>query len=126
MAHSIAIFSAENYVKVSDFWALKSLVHEFGHAHHLGQWKEDHVDIYHAWKRAKKAGLYQQVREEDRKTHNPNYAAQNHLEYFAELTAMYFVGCNYFPKDRAALKKYDPEGYQLIQELWGITANSVP
>ena len=64
------------------------------------------------------------MREEDKGTHNPNYAAQNHLEYFAELTAMYFVGANYFPRDRAGLKAYDPAGYALVETLWGL--NDVP
>ena len=71
-----------------------------------------------------KAGLYQVVREKDEDTHLPNYAAQNHLEYFAELTAMYFAGANYFPYDRAGLKEYDPAGYALVQKLWSIADDS--
>jgi hypothetical protein len=120
MASSIVIFNAANYLKLSEAWALKSLVHEFGHAQHLEHWPEDRADIFDTWQAAKKAGLYQTVREEDKGTHNPNYAAQNHLEYLAELTAMYFVGANYFPKDRAGLKAYDPAGYALIEKLWGV------
>ena len=120
MARSIVIYNAENYVKISEFWALKGLIHEFGHAHHLEHWPEDRADIYDAWNHAMKAGLYQVVREEDKGTHNPNYAAQNHLEYFAELTAMYFVGAHYFPRDRAGLKAYDPAGYALAEKLWGL------
>ena len=116
----VVIFSAENYAKLSEFWALKSLVHELGHAHHLEHWPE-HADIYDTWDHAMKSGLYQAVGEEDKTAHMPNYAAQNHLEYFAELTAIYFVGCNYSPKDCAALKAYDPKGYTLVQQLWGVT-----
>ncbi len=41
MASSIVIYSAANYVWISDFWALKALLHEFAHAHHLEQWPED-------------------------------------------------------------------------------------
>ena len=99
-AESIVIFDAENYVKLSDSWAIKALVHEFGHAQHLEHWPEDRADIYNTWDHAMHAGLYQTVREEDKGTHAPNYAAQNHLEYFAELTAIYFVGAGYFPRDR--------------------------
>ena len=120
MARSIVIWSAPNYAKLSESWALKSLVHEFGHAQHLEHWPEGRADIYDTWDRAVKAGLYQVVREEDKGTHNPNYAAQNHLEYFAELTAIYFVGAHYFPYDRAGLKAYDPAGYALIETLWGL------
>ncbi len=120
MGRSIVIYDAANYLQLSDAWAIKSLVHEFGHAQHLEHWPEDSAEICDTWRAAMKAGLYQKVREEDKDTHIPNYAAQNHLEYFAELTAMYFVGGYYFPNDRAGLKAYDPAGYALIQKLWGI------
>ena len=43
------------------------------------------MDIYAAWEHGMKAGRYHAVRAEDKSAHNPNYAAQNHLEYFAEL-----------------------------------------
>lgn len=120
MGSSIVVYSAENYAKLPELWALKALVHEFGHAQHLEHWPEDRADIYDAWDHAMKNGLYQVVRDEDQDAHVPNYAAQNHLEYFAELTAMYFVGGNYFPKNRAGLKAYDPAGYALVEKLWGV------
>jgi hypothetical protein len=120
MASSIVIFDASNYLKLSELWARKPLVHELAHAHHLEHWPERRADIHNTWKHAMDAGLYQVVREEDEKTHVPNYAAQNHLEYFAELSAMYFGGGNYFPRDRKGLKQYDPDGYDLIERLWGV------
>ena len=116
MASSIVIFDASNYSRISDLWAIKALAHEFGHAHHLENWPEIQPDIYDTWERAMKAGLYSEIRKEDRRAHVANYAAQNHLEYFAELTAMYFVGGNYFPYDRPRLKKYDPAGHALIRQ----------
>ncbi len=121
MASSIIIFNAANYAKLTEHWALKSLMHEFGHAQHLEHWPEERADIYDTWQAAMKAGLYQIVREEDKATHHPNYAAQNHLEYFAELTTTSFCGNTYFPRDRAALKTYDPAGYALLEKLWGIS-----
>jgi hypothetical protein len=121
MASSIVIFNADNYARLSEFWALKALVHECGHAQHLEHWPEDRVDIFDTWQSALGKGLYEVVREEDQGTHNPNYPARNHLEYFAELTATYFAGNSYFPRDRAALKAYDPVGFALIETLWGLT-----
>ena len=109
-----------SHCNLTDHWALKTLVHEFGHAHHLEHWPEDRADIFDAWQAAMKAGLYKTVRPDDAHTHNPNYAAQNHLEYFAELTATYFVGNSYFPRDRAALQSYDPAMHALLEKLWGI------
>ena len=121
MASSIVIFNADNWMKLTEHWAFKALVHELGHAQHLEHWPEERADIYDTWQTAKRAGLYQTVREEDQGSHNPNYAAQNHLEYFAELTATYFAGNSYFPRDRATLRTYDPAGYALIEKLWGIS-----
>jgi len=120
MGSSIVIYNAANYTTLSDLWATKALVHEFGHAHHLEHWPERRADIYDAWDRAVKAGLYRVVREKDKHAHFPNYAAQNHLEYFAELTAIYFAAANYFPYDRAGLKRYDPAGYALVEKLWNV------
>jgi hypothetical protein len=120
MESSIVIFDAANYLLISDLWSLKSLMHEFGHAWHLEHWPEDRPDIFDAWQTALNSGRYQTVRPEDRGTHAPNYAAQNHLEYFAELTATYFVGNTYYPRDRAALGTYDPDGLALVERLWGI------
>ena len=120
MGSSVVIFSAMNYVSLSDLWALKALVHEFGHAHHLEHWPEKRADILDTWRHAMDAGLYQVVREEDKKAHVPNYAARNQLEYFAELTAMYFARGNYFPYDRAGLREYDPDGYWMVRKVWGV------
>jgi hypothetical protein len=118
MGSSIVIFNAENYVKLSDQWAIKSLMHEMAHAHHLEHWPEDRADIFETWKAAMTAGRYKFVRDEDKKTHFPNYAAQNHLEYFAELSTTYYVGNTYFPRDRDVLRAYDPAGHKLIEKLW--------
>ena len=120
MSSGIVIFHAANFNQLSDFWALKALVHELGHAQHLEHWPENRSDIYDTWKHAMESRLYQVVRAEDKDSFNPNYAAQNHLEYFAELTATYFVGNQYYPRDRASLKGYDPEGHALIEKLWKI------
>lgn len=120
MGGGMVIYSAENFVSLSEFWALKGLLHEFGHAQHLEHWPENRADIYDAWKHAMDAGLFQTVRSEDRDTFLPNYAAQNHLEYFAELTVMVFDRVDYYPYDRAGLRQYDPQGCSLVETLWGL------
>ncbi len=97
---SMVVYCAENYVKISDFWAVKALVHEMAHAHHLEQWPENQPDILQAWENAMKLGLYQGVKDDQGKIVDKAYATVNQLEYFAELSCMYFVGCNYQPFDR--------------------------
>lgn len=117
---SVVIYSAENYAKITEFWALKSLVHEFAHAHQLEQWPEDQLDILQAWENATQRGLYRGVKDDKGKAVDKAYASVNQLEYFAELSCMYFVGCNYQPFNRKELETYDPVGYAMIQKTWGL------
>jgi hypothetical protein len=118
--HGVVVYCAENYVKISEFWALKALVHEFAHAYQLAHWPEDQPDIVRAWENANARGLYRDVKDDQGKTLPLGYAAVNQLEYFAELSCMYFVGCNYHPSDRAELEAYDPEGWRMVRAMWGL------
>ncbi len=116
----VVIYSAGNYVWLSDFWALKVLVHEFAHAWQLEQWPEEEADILAAYRQAMALGLYRGVRDLDGKTLDQGYAAVNQLEYFAELSCAYFVGCHYHPFNRDQLWLYDPAGYEMIKKKWGL------
>jgi hypothetical protein len=78
---------------------------------------EDIPIIRQAWENATRVGLYRKVKDNDGKEIEMAYASVNHLEYFAELSCMYFIGCNYQPFDRKELKEYDPTGYAMIQEM---------
>jgi hypothetical protein len=118
--NSMVLYCAQNYVVLSDLWAIKAVVHEYGHAYQLLNWPEDQPDIMRAYKNAMNQGLYQNVKDVNGKTLNAAYATTNQLEYFAELTAMYFVGCNYQPFNRTELKEYDPVGYSLIERFWRV------
>ncbi len=122
----IVVYCAENYTKISDLWALKSLIHELGHAHHKENWPEKQTDIMAAWENAMNAGLYANVLDDKGKVLSRTYAQTNQLEYFAELTAMYFARCNYSPFDRAALRQYDPVGFMMVEKMWGLSKDSSP
>jgi hypothetical protein len=119
-ASCVVIYCADNYVRISDFSALKALVHEFAHAYHLEQWPEKQPDIVRAWEHAVEQGLYRKVLDDARKRIQKAYALVNQLEYFAELSCMYFVGCQYQPFNRKELKAYDPAGYEMIQKMWRV------
>ena len=95
-------------------------MHEFAHAHQLEHGPEDIPIIRQAWENATRVGLYRKVKDTDGKETEAAYASVNHLEYFAELSCMYFIGCNYQPFDRKQLKEYDPTGYAMIQKMWGV------
>ncbi|MGD0089080.1 MAG: zinc-dependent peptidase, partial [Planctomycetota bacterium] len=116
----VVIYSARNYMQQSELWSVKVLVHEFAHAYQLEQWPEKQPDIYQAWENAVKHGLYRKVKDDKGAILDTGYAATNQLEYFAELSCMYFVGCNYQPFNREELRAYDPVGHAMIEKMWRV------
>ena len=99
--------------------AQKALLHEFAHAYQLEQWPEHQPDIQSAWEHARDSGRSRTVRDvETGKTVDSAYVLVNQLEYFAELSCMYFAKCNYQPTNREELKAHDPVGHAMIRKLW--------
>ena len=124
MANSILIYSAENYVWLPERRALMALVHEFAHAYQLEQWPENEPRIYEAWTQAMQRGLYRHVKDENGEVLAQGYATVNQLEYFAEVSMVFFVGGYYTPFDRGELRTYDPAGYEMVRKLWNIADDS--
>jgi hypothetical protein len=75
------------------------------------------VEIVAAYQQAKNAGLYANVASIDGSVGRA-YALTDEKEYFAELTEAYFLKNDFFPFNREELRKYDPNGYALIERLW--------
>lgn len=117
---AVIIYSATNLMSLDELWTKKSLSHEIGHTWHLRDWPVKHPEVTDAFQAAKLAGLYKNVETYQGKMLDSAYALTNEREYFAELTAMYFMGSTYYPYDKAGLKKYDARGYQMIEQYWGI------
>jgi hypothetical protein len=78
-----------------------------------------------AYRHAQRGGLYRHVRGEQGHPLENAYAMANQLEYFAELSCMYFAACNYFPRRRQELQVYDPVGYAMIGRMWRLWPNPV-
>lgn len=117
----VVIYSAKNYVDLSELWSIKALVHELSHAHHLLHYPENKPDeLYDSWENAMRRGLYHNVQDDQGHNLEKAWACTNQLEYFAELSCMYFVGCNYYPFNRQQLKSYDPDGYAVIEQMWQV------
>ncbi|MBS2035414.1 hypothetical protein JST97_10520 [bacterium] len=125
-SHAIVCFYAQNYLDQSQLWAQKLILHELAHAYHLTHYPEQHPELLKAWKHALQTGLYRNLVDEKGNILPQAYALTNQLEYFAELSVMYFARCNYPPHDRAALLNYDPEGYAVIEKLWKVKSTSKP
>ena len=118
--HSIVIYSAKNLMYLTDMWAKKALTHEFAHAWHIMHWPDKYAQILKPWKNAKSKNLYTDVKDYKNRIKPKAYAIKNNLEYFAELSAMYFVGGDYFPYEKVKLTKYDPMGVAMVKNLWSV------
>jgi hypothetical protein len=118
--HSIVIYSAENLMYLTDMWAKKAITHELAHAWHIMHWPDKYNQIVEPWKQAKLKKLYTNVRDYKNRLKPKAYAIKNNLEYFAELSAMYFVGGDYFPYEKVNLASYDPVGVAMVKKLWSV------
>lgn len=116
----VVVYDAQNYVSLTDLWALKAVLHELGHAYQLEQWPEKEPNILAAYENAMQGKLYHNVKNDKGGRFPKAYATQNQLEYFAELTCMFFAGCNYDPMKRSNLKTYDPTGYEMMRKMWKV------
>lgn len=116
--NSVVIYSVDNFLYHGELWTHQPLCHELAHAWHLLNWPVKHEPILNAWLHARQTSLYLSVEDYKGRTVSPAYASTNQLEYFADLSAMFFVGGSYYPFDRKRLSHYDPKGYALILELW--------
>jgi len=94
------------------------ILHELSHAYHDQVLGFDEPRIIAAYKKAMKAGLYDEVLEyTGRKVRH--YAANNPMEYFAEETEAYFYRNDFYPFVRAELKQHDPVLHDLLEDIWG-------
>lgn len=118
--HSIVIYSAKNLMYLTDMWTKKALVHELSHAWHIMHWPEKYAPIVKAWENAKSNNLYINVKDYRGNIKPEAYAIKNQLEYFAELSAVYFVGGDYFPFNQQGLVRYDPAGAAMVENLWSV------
>lgn len=116
--NGIVVYSAKNLMYLSELWTKKAVMHEMAHAWHIWNWPEKYAPIYSAWQHAHSNGLYRNVKDTKGTVIPKAYALTNQLEYFAEISAAYFVGINYYPFDRAVLSNYDPVGTKMVQLLW--------
>ncbi len=116
--HAIVIYSAKNLMYLTELWAKKALMHELAHAWHITNWPESHPPIVNAYQNAKRMGLYTNVKDIKGKVIPKAYAIKNQLEYFAELSAIYFVGGNYFPFSKHDIAGYDKHGINMLSQSW--------
>ncbi len=118
-ARCVELANARNFLK----WTHQQpwmVLHELAHAYHH-QFLEkgfDNPRVLSAFKQAKAAGKYDQVRHINGKMRNA-YAMTNQMEHFAEASEAFFGVNDFYPFVRAELKQHDPDTHQALEELWG-------
>ncbi|HVY72233.1 MAG TPA: DUF2341 domain-containing protein, partial [Verrucomicrobiae bacterium] len=117
---NIRIFEAES--KRMPNFTLHELAHAYHHRVLPGGYQNAEIEA--AYHRAKQSGSYDNVGrwhgDGRPNTRERAYAMTNPMEYFAESTEAFFSRNDFFPFDRAELKRHDPGMEQLVGKLWGV------
>jgi len=93
------------------------ILHELAHGYHDQVLGFSDKRIRAAYEHAKASGIYDSVARNNGK-HERAYALTDDHEFFAESTEAFFGTNDFYPFTRAELKEYDPETFQLLEELW--------
>jgi dipeptidyl-peptidase-4 len=106
-------------------------LHELAHAYHdrVLAGGLANAQIKAAFEKAQASGKYDRVERQDSegcKRMDRAYAMTNPQEYFAETTEAFFSTNDFFPFTRDELKQHDPEMFELLIKLWGISGVSAP
>ncbi|MBI1829979.1 MAG: metallopeptidase [Planctomycetes bacterium] len=110
-----ADFASVNHQRVQPW----SVMHELAHAYHDQVLGFDHAEIKAAYERFRESGRYKNVLHINGKKVQ-HYALTNEKEFFAEMTEAYFGHNDFYPFNRAELKRDEPELYELLQKIWGV------
>ncbi len=95
------------------------VLHEYAHGYHDLRFGFDGKNVLEAYQHAMASHLYDEVAYYRGKQERA-YAANNQQEYFAELSEALFGYNDFYPFTRPELEKYDPVGYQMVKQAWGL------
>jgi hypothetical protein len=120
MAKAVEITNVRIFEKESRRMPL-FLLHELAHAYHdrVLTFQEPH--LLTAYENARRSGVYDSVLRRDaagNERRDRAYALTSVQEYFAEGTEAFFGANDFYPFDRAALRKHDPELHTLLIAIW--------
>jgi hypothetical protein len=120
--NSIEICNLKNFVDWTNQNQPFMVLHELSHAYHHRILGDDHEGILNAYQNAMENGLYDNVLYRNtldgEQSYQKAYATTNEQEYFAELTEAFFGENEYYPFNYEDLESHDPDGYQLLTEIW--------
>jgi len=117
-AKGVELANLKNFV----LWSIDQplmVLHEYAHGYHDAKYGFQGKNVLDAYNNAMTNHLYQEV-PYYRGPKKKAYAATNQMEYFAELSEALFGFNDYFPFTRPDLETYDPIGFKMIKEAWGV------
>lgn len=117
---SIEINNTSNFISWSASNQPSMLLHELAHAYLASTTQHNQQLVDSAYKSTVKSKRYENVAYADGQNTRA-YALNNSNEYFAELTEAFFGRNDFYPFIRSDLEKHDPEGYDLMLLLWGVS-----
>ncbi len=126
MENSVHIINPYNIIHSTKHfeWQPHVLLHELSHGLHVNILDESEVEaITHAFEKAKERNLYRNVKRVwintgKERIEEVAYAITNEGDYFAELSEAYFGFNDWFPHTKEELNVYDPDGFQMIENIW--------
>lgn len=98
-----------------------SVLHELAHAYHDQVLGFEHAELQAAWEKFRDGGRYRHALHIDGGP-VPHYALTDPKEFFAEMTEAFFGVNDFFPFNRAELKREEPRLFELLETLWGTRA----
>jgi len=96
-------------------WAV---LHELAHAYHDQVLGFENAEIKAVWRRVCDSGRFDFVLHLDGRMQK-HYALTNPKEFFAEMSEAYFGMNDFYPFNRAELRRDFPEIFALLQKIWG-------
>jgi len=120
-AGGVEINNIRNFIEWSRTAQPAMLLHELAHAHmfrFVQPGNPNYERLKKAFEHATETGLYDAV-DYIGGGKKKAYAMTDINEYFAELTEAYFLKNDFYPFVRDELKTHDPDGYNVIEAIWG-------
>ena len=123
-AKCVEICNMSHYIEWSDQNQPCMVMHELAHLYHDQALPNGHnnAHVKEVFNKVKASGKYGYVDYYDGSNISKKsaYATTNDQEYFAELTEAYFGINDYYPFTYYELKSFDPDGFALMEEVWGV------
>jgi hypothetical protein len=96
-------------------WAV---LHELAHAYHDQVLGFEDTELKTAWQKIRASGKFDSVLHIDHRMQK-HYALTDQKEFFAEMSEAYFGMNDFYPFNRAELRRDFPDIFALLQKIWG-------